>query len=84
MEPKPTQLSFYPGHWRDVLETAKFNFRGWLACKNAFPSRQTHLQGEARESVAEARAEHQENGFSLGGGKFLPASSRPPNLIPAF
>lgn len=63
----PTQLGFYPGQWRDVLEAAKRHFREWLACKNGFPTRRMDL-GEARECVAEALAAHQQRGLAVEPG----------------
>jgi hypothetical protein len=42
----PTQLQFHPPLWRDVLESAKANFRLYLTTIKPFPNR--------KEGVAEA------------------------------
>jgi hypothetical protein len=84
IEAKPTQMGFYDGHWRDVLDAAKLNFRRWLACIDAFPTRQAHLSGEVAECVSEARAEYSDKGHSLGRGRFLPVNLPFLTLIPAF
>lgn len=71
IEAKPTQLNFYPGNWRDLLEFAKRIFRRWLACENGFPTRRLKLPPEAGECVAEALAEHRDKGGVVEPGKYM-------------
>jgi len=71
IQAKPTQLHFYPGHWRDVLELGKLNFRRWIAVENGFPTREQQLPPEAGECVSESLAEHQDKGGHVEQGKCI-------------
>ncbi|KAG1792927.1 uncharacterized protein HD556DRAFT_1444006 [Suillus plorans] len=48
--PKPTQLSFYPAHWKNFLEDAKGVCRAQHALENPFPA----LVKDSPGSIAEA------------------------------
>lgn len=67
---KPTQLQFYPGHWRDVLERAKEFFRLWMIKECPFPQRDTHLCN-ARHALTAAMEEFEAKGFEVEDGKSM-------------
>jgi hypothetical protein len=54
-----TQLQFYPPLWRDVLESAKANFRLYLTSVKSFPNREEGI-AEAASCIMEALSEHQD------------------------
>ena len=71
---KPTQLQFYPGHWRDVLERAKEFFRLWMIKECPFPQRDLHLVN-AEAALKAAMEEFEENGSLVEDGKSMLAKS---------
>lgn len=60
--PKPTQLTFYPPQWRDLIEDTKLRFRMTASIKKGFPNRRAGLI-EAGDCLMETMA-----AFSDGGG----------------
>lgn len=51
-EAKPTTLRYYDGTWRAALETSKLSFLRFILLRNAFPTREEHLD-DAHEVLAE-------------------------------
>jgi hypothetical protein len=69
---KPTQLQFYPLHWRDVLEKAKKKKRLHTVQFRQFSERDHHLR-DATDCLTETLAE-----FRREGGRVEPGRSFPP------
>ncbi|KAH7920594.1 hypothetical protein BV22DRAFT_1050243, partial [Leucogyrophana mollusca] len=63
---KPTQQSFYPPTWRDVLDRAKAISR-CEAIDNPFPARDLFIKGPAIEYLTEAVSEVEGEGTVLDG-----------------
>ncbi|KAJ6613905.1 hypothetical protein B0H10DRAFT_2221885 [Mycena sp. CBHHK59/15] len=64
-EPEPTNLNFYPSHWRDVLEAAKWAHRLHLISVHFFPEKKCHVNGECLEILTTAINDAEDNDIEL-------------------
>ncbi|KAF8124113.1 hypothetical protein EV363DRAFT_1403405 [Boletus edulis] len=68
IQAKPSQISFYPPHWQQLLEIAKAEMRRALFCGHPFlPERRLALKGECYEVLLGiiARYEEEEKGIMI-------------------
>ncbi|KAF8429855.1 hypothetical protein L210DRAFT_3652044 [Boletus edulis BED1] len=73
IQAKPSQISFYPPHWQQLLEIAKAEMRRALFCGHPFlPERQLALKGECYEVLLGiiARYEEEEKPVESGYGDY--------------
>lgn len=63
----PTQLQFYPPLWRDVLESAKANFRLYLTTNKPFPNRKEGV-AEAADCISDALSKRRDVGKRVEDG----------------
>jgi hypothetical protein len=66
---KPTQMQFFPPHWKDVLEMAKKAKRFHLVKFRPFPEREKHLP-ESTDCLTESLSEYRGKGGRVEPGPF--------------
>jgi hypothetical protein len=66
---KPTTMRYYEGTWRAALETCKRAFQQFVVLRNAFPTREEHLD-DAHEILKETISSFQSQGRVFDSGTF--------------